>query len=192
MIEPDLLSLFIAQFQEWWPSIEGFFEGAYWWVVNNLSFIKMISFFISGVVLLGVIIYFKKVVDEVKKYRNLKIRDFLGLGSKNPVKYLKRWNKIEQSLESGEKGRLREAVIEARHIFDNLLDESGYLGESIEIKIKRFAKAEDFEEIDDLLKAESFSSNLENSLEQGVDNKKARELISVYRKAINEILEVED
>ena len=188
----DLLSLFVAQFREWWPYVTDFFGYIYNFLGVNLDWIRLGFLAVSAVLLVFSIILGKKFRDDMESFRGLRLRDLFGFGTKRPIKYLKRWTKVEENLESGEKERIRMAVIEARHLFDDLFDESGYKGLDFRERFERFAEHHNFERRDDLLDGEEVARSLERNPEQKIDYEGASEIIKVYREGINEIYKVEE
>ncbi len=191
LAEEDLLAIIVNESVDFWPVLKDFVLKAYWSVLDNIGWIQFVVLFVSGVLLVAIIVLTKRGKREFELFRNLGIKDLLGLGAKKPIKYLKQWQRVKENLESKDKERIAMAVIEARHLFHRLLEEAGYRGEGFEARLKKFLRSSSFEDENSLLEAEDFVGNLEGNSRQGIDYDVAKGVIQVYEKAISEELEVD-
>ncbi len=190
LAEEDLLAIIVNKSVEFWPVLKDLVMKFYWNVIDNLGWIQFSILFVSGVLLVAIVVLVKRGKREFELFRNLGIKDLLGLGAKRPIRHLKQWKRVKSNLESRDKERIAMAVIEARHLFHRLLEEAGYKGESFEMRLNKFLRSSGFEDENNLLEAEDFVGNLEGDSRQGIDYDVAKGVLQVYEKAISEELEV--
>ncbi len=188
---PDLLSLFAAQIEEWWPDVADFLVGIWNFLADNFGWIEFGFILLAAVFLFGVIIFTKRAKEEFESYKGLKVKDVFGLGSKKPVEYFDEWETVKRNLNSKKEDRVRKAVIEARHLFDRLLHESLYKGKTFGERLGNFMNTVDFHKRSELLKAEDTAKDLEGGKREEIPYEEASEIIGVYEEAINAVYDVE-
>jgi hypothetical protein len=190
MNSPDVNSYLYAQIKHYWPQLKSFILSFFNFLVQNYQWLRLGVLLISGFILVLIIIVFRRGKKDFELFRNLTIRDILGLNSKKPIKYLDQWKKIEDLLKIKREKEMILAIIEARNLFNRLLYESGYREETFEGRLEKFKHVTGFKEVDDLLEVESLIKKIKLNDDFKIDYQSTDKIIKIYKKAISEELVV--
>src|SRR5439155_40873 len=98
----------------------------------NIFVIKALSFVLCCILLVGFIYASKKSTDELRKLRNIRTRDYLGLGKKEEARSIRAWEVINNRLASRREDQVRLALKETDDLFSDLLVKMGFVGKTFE------------------------------------------------------------
>jgi hypothetical protein len=174
-------------FEEWWPYILDFFVSVWETLLEYLDLIEAVFLLASAVFLIAIIIFIKRTKDEFESYKGVRLRDVLILRTGRHSDYFRIWRTIKKDLYSKKEERMKNAVIRARHLLDDLLHEAEYGGSTFGSRLESFVDDINFSERDKLLEAEEVVKNLKKGDLESIDHKKASEIIEVYKKALNDV-----
>jgi hypothetical protein len=153
--------------------------------------IRMMSLFLSGIFIVGIVYYGLKIYkiheeDEALEHATpppTKITSTTG-GIVNKMKT--RWELVIKHVESENPGDWRMAIMEADIMLDEMLDKQGYHGESIGDKLKQVEKS-DFNTIDEAWEAHKVRNQIAHEgSEFLLTQRRAKEIISMYEKVFRE------
>jgi hypothetical protein len=173
-------------FEKWWPYISDFFVSIWETLLKYLDLIEAVFLLASAVFLIAIIIFIKKAKDEFESYKGLRLRNALSLRTGPYADYFKIWKTVKKDLNSKKEKRMKNAVIRARHLLDDLLHEAEYSGGTFGSRLENFVDDVNFSERDKLLEAEEVVKDLKKGTLESIDYKKASEIIEVYKKALND------
>ncbi|MBI2451209.1 MAG: hypothetical protein HYV52_02645 [Parcubacteria group bacterium] len=144
---------------------------------------KLIALIIS--LLLGAAIAYLLIqINPVgKKISDLK--EILRRSSLEKGRVIKGWKKIMERMSQPNEADYKLAIIEADKLFDNLLLEIGYKGETMAEKLKKINKAQ-LASLDDLWRAHKIRNELVHNPDFKLARLEAEEAINIYKKALEE------
>lgn len=154
--------------------------------VGKLALVRVVFIAISALFILG-IYYFVKNSSWLK---NLFWEDFIQFITWKPFetrKFIKTWQKIIKRLEKGLESEYKLAVIEADSVLNDILKRLGYVnGESLGERLDQVDK--DFlSNLEEIRNVHSVCSSIIHDPDYTLSLEKAREIISVYEKALTEL-----
>ncbi len=152
---------------------------------RNPDILKMISIFVSVLLLVGIIHSIKRGLRETKNLRTINFKDALGLSSLSRPRSLRAWRKIEERLKTKEEGQIKLAVIEADRLFDHLLVLTGYRGENFAARFQQLTPSQ-FSNIKELGESHAIAERLLNEPALEITYEGAEKIIKSYGKAFEE------
>ena len=122
-----------------------------------------------------------KIVSWLKESGKL-----LAVPSYAPRKLVKKWNKIEKRLKSGQEAELKLAVIEADKFFDDILKRFSYLGKDMGERLKKIDSSQ-MANINDIWSAHKIRNSIVHDVDYKLTGSETEKAIRAYRKALEEL-----
>lgn len=164
----------VLQFRAWVGS----------WLEPALPFLHSLAIVVSAVVLWGI---FYAVAGSGYLTRRMEdLQDKLGLGDVGKARQMRAWQRIMKRLRSTSPTSWKQAILEADHIFDEVLKMSGYYGADVH---ERFAKLppEALSHRDRLLAAHKVRDRIRQEPDFALSREDAVAVLKEYEHAFREL-----
>jgi len=153
---------------------------------GNLSSLKVIAAILIPLFFLGFVCSAYKGMEELRKLRSLRLGDFLGLNKEEKIRSLKAWQTIEDRVKSSEEKQFKLAIIEADHLFFDLLFRMGYKGKTFEERF-RWLLPNKISNAKEVAETHQMAEDFLKKPELNITSDGAIKLLSVYKKAFIEL-----
>ncbi len=160
------------------------FGESFYFLDPYLATIKVISAIICALFFTGIVILIVKlnfVAMKVSQYKEMISGD--GISKQRTVKI---WKQIQADLNSSESGRWKVAVIEADKTLDEVLNLSGYKGESMSERLKQLTAAQ-IGNIDDIWVAHKIRNQIAHEAGFELSHDNATRIIGFYEIAFRQL-----
>lgn len=152
-----------------------------------LFIIKFFSAVISGLLIYGIIYLMTKTNYLNKKKEKFKEDFMLKRPYELPAgKLNKKWQLIKKRLDSHYEADYKLAVIEADKLFDDLLKQAGFKGETAADRLKQVDSYE-ISNIEDLWKAHKMRNDIVHTPDYKINHNEARWAIEIFEKSFTEL-----
>ena len=165
------------------PMFDTYWQTIVTWYQSIEIYVKIISWTLSGGLVFGV---FYASMETKKIYEKEKEKLYPKEQEEIDVYANKKWERVLEHIESKHDSDWKLAVIEADIMLDELLDKSGYVGDSMGDKLKQVDKS-DFRSIDQAWEAHKVRNAIAHEgSEYGLTEKEARRIIKIYENIFKE------
>jgi len=148
-----------------------------------ISIAKVAAIVVSALLFVGIIDLIIKLnfISRMKEAGKL-----LMTPSRLSKKAIRKWNKIEKRLNSGQEAELKLAVIEADKFFDDILKRCGYQGKDMGERLRQI-NASQIANIDDIWSAHKIRNNIVHNADYKLSSVDAERAVRAYKKALEEL-----
>lgn len=165
-------------FQFW-----SFFKSIFDFIYNNIFWFHLGSLFVSALFVAGVIYSIIK-----SPYINIKTEGYIdSLGLKNLARRRARqaWQQVLLRVQKGTLANLKEAILEADKIFDEILKLSGFYSETMDGRLRQ-ATVEQIPNLEDIVESHRVALKITSDPDFTINRKEAIETLKPYEKLFAE------
>ena len=148
-----------------------------WLAIMRIIFIAVFLFFLFW------IIYF---ISKTSWFRLIILEDAVEIFTYRPFgsrKIIKQWNKIKRRLEIGLESENKLAIIEADSMLNDVLEKMGFVGETLEERLKRLT-LDSLSNIEEIWEVHKIRNNIVHDPDYKLSLDESRKTISIYEKAL--------
>lgn len=151
----------------------------------TILILKMISLFISLLLLIGAIILIFQLRKQLKKSLEMVAESVSAPGL--PKKALtKKWQSVLDKLEKDDENSHKLAVIEADKIFDDILKRIGYQGEDMGERLKQLTPAQTAN-LDEVWQAHKLRNQIVHEPDSRLTHSQAQRAVEIYQRALEDL-----
>jgi hypothetical protein len=144
------------------------------------------AFILASLTLLIVIIYLLSKSTWLDLLFGINLKEFMRFKALGEKKLLNQWAKINKRLEAKKEDEYKMAVIEADSLLDEIFQNMGYKGETVEERMRQ-APPETLPDIDKILEAHRIRNNIAHDPDYKLSLEQAKETLGTYEKALKDL-----
>ena len=114
------------------------------------------------------------------------VRGFFDLKPASLKRIIRRWKKIEGRIETGSEYEYKLAIMEAQDLFNDLLIEKGFAGNSFIERVKRVKKIQ-LPNIEEVLSAHEMRNLVAHDPNYKLTKEEAKKTLDIFEKGIKNI-----
>lgn len=160
-------------------TIQGFDPKPFFDVLKPIGIVMTI---VAGVLSVWILLKMNRYFSE----RAARLRAEIRPPEKAEGSYDAKWKEVKEHLGSFRDAEWKFAVIEADKMIESILEQAGFLGETLGEKLKAIDKSQ-LQSIDDLWSAHKLRNLIAHDPNYHVQHRDAREAIGNYEKALREL-----
>ena len=151
-----------------------------------IAALKVIAVVVSVLLFVGIIFVILGLNTIYKIRRAIELFIAARRIPKKKKKLVKKWQKIEDRLKSGQEAELKLAVIEADKFFDDILKKIGYLGKDMGERLRRINSSQ-IANIDDIWSAHKVRNNIVHDVDFRLTEFETERTVRAYKKTLEEL-----
>lgn len=149
----------------------------------NLTTFQIISVFLSGLLLAGIIYILAK--SRILGLTMEKYMDILGAAKLPKRRIVKGWKQVSRRLKKMDEAQYKLAIIEADKMLDEILKISGYIGETMADRLKQLTPAQ-LSNLEEIWQVHKIRNQIVHEPDFKLNQAEAAYAISIYEKALKE------
>ena len=149
----------------------------------NLTIFQIISVFVSGLLLAGIIYILAK--SHIVSLAIEQYMDILGAAKMPKRRIIKGWKQIFRRLRKMDEAQYKLAIIEADKLLDEVLKISGYAGETMADRLKQLTPAQ-ISNLEEIWQVHKIRNQIVHEPDFKLNQTEAAYAISIYEKALKE------
>lgn len=147
--------------------------------------VKILFLFFS-LLMLGMIIYLLKITDWLKYSRGINLKEFGHFRAAEASALLKKWKKTKLRLSKRWESEAKLAIVEADGLLNEVLERTGYQGESLEQRLEQIDQSV-LPNIEQILEARKIRNEIVNDPNYKIDLSKAKQIVKIYEQALQDL-----
>lgn len=152
---------------------------------EELLSVKIVFLFFSFIFLTATIFFY--IISSYLKHQTwADISGFFGWKPYGLRKIIKRWEKIQKRVQIGTESEYKLAIIEADDFLNDVLEERGFEGTTLEERIKQ---VEDFQvpNVQEILEAHQIRNSIVYDPDYRLEPERAKKILEIYERNIKNI-----